>query len=145
MKSTIYKFLGFLYVYSSILCVSCNKQTNIVPNVFVDQYINLSLPSYGSLNIIGGWCYITGGSKGIIIYRQSYNQFSAYDRHCTYNANNPCGKATVDSTNSFVECSCDGSQFQLYDGLVIEGPATYSLKNYQTTYDELNNILHIYN
>ena len=145
MKATIYKFLSFLSISSLILSFSCSKQRNIVPNVYVDQYINLSLPSYGSLNIIGGWSYISGGSKGIIIYRQSYNQFSAYDRHCTYNADNPCGKANVDSTNSFVECSCDGSQFQLYDGLVIQGPASYSLKNYQTSYDEINNLLHIYN
>tara|TARA_Y100000385_G_scaffold220204_1_gene229773 strand:- start:390 stop:827 length:438 start_codon:yes stop_codon:yes gene_type:complete len=145
MKATIYKFLSFLSISSLILSFSCSKQRNIVPNVYVDQYINLSLPSYGSLNIIGGWSYISGGSKGIIIYRQSYNQFSAYDRHCTYNADNPCGKANVDSTNSFVECYCDGSQFQLYDGLVIQGPASYSLKNYQTSYDEINNLLHIYN
>lgn len=116
-----------------------------MPNVFVDQYINLSLPSYGALNIIGGWAYITGGSKGIIIYKQAYNQFAAYDRHCTYNANNPCGKATVDSTNSFVECECDGSRYQLYDGLITQGPAEYSLKNYQTSFNELTNILHIYN
>ena len=129
MKATIYKFLSLLSISSLILCFSCSKQRNVVPYVYVDQYINLSLPSSGSLNITGGWSYISGGSKGIIIYRQSYNQFSAYDRHCTYNANNPCGKANVDSTNSFVECSCDGSKFQLYDGLVIQGPASYSLKN----------------
>ena len=145
MKVTIYKFLSLFCIFSLFLCVSCGKQRNVVPIVYVDQYINLSLPSYSSLNIIGGWTYISGGSKGIIIYRQSYNQFSAYDRHCTYNADNPCGKASVDSTNSFVECSCDGSQFQIYDGLVMQGPASYSLKNYQTSYDEINNLLHIYN
>ena len=107
--------------------------------------INISLPSYSSLNTIGGWKYISGGSQGIIIYRQSYDQFSAYDRHCTYNADNPCGQASVDSTNSFVECSCDSSQYQLYDGLVIQGPATYSLKNYRTNFDVMTNQLHIFN
>ena len=103
------------------------------------------MPSYSSLNSIGGWAYITGGSKGIIIYRQSYDQFSAYDRHCTYNSDNPCGKATVDSTNSFVECACDSSQYQLFDGLVIQGPASYSLKNYQTSFDIISNQIHIFN
>ena len=52
---------------------------------------------------------------------------------------------SVDSTNSFVECSCDSSQYQLYDGLVIQGPATYSLKNYQTSFDVMTNQLHIFN
>jgi nitrite reductase/ring-hydroxylating ferredoxin subunit len=145
MKALIYKFLISLLIVVCFLPISCKKQNNIVPNVFVDQYINLSLPSYGALNIIGGWAYITGGSKGIIVYKQAYNQFIAYDRHCTYNANNPCGKASVDSTNSFVECECDGSRYQLYDGLITQGPAEYSLKNYQTSFDELTNILHIYN
>ena len=144
----IYSFILRFLLLSSltlILFVSCSKDQNIVPYVYVDQYINISLPSYSSLNYIGGWTYITGGSRGIIIYRQSYDQFSAYDRHCTYNADNPCGKATVDSTNTFVECSCDSSRYQLFDGLVIQGPATYSLKNYQTNFDVITNQLHIFN
>ena len=104
-----------LVSFTMLLLCNCTKNQNIVPYVHVDQVINISLPSYSSLNTIGGWKYISGGSQGIIIYRQSYDQFSAYDRHCTYNADNPCGQASVDSTNSFVECSCDSSQYQLYD------------------------------
>ena len=134
-----------LVSFTTILLCNCTKNQNIVPYVHVDQVINISLPSYSSLNTIGGWKYVSGGSQGIIIYRQSYNQFSAYDRHCTYNADNPCGQASVDSTNSFVECSCDSSQYQLYDGLVIQGPATYSLKNYRTNFDVMTNQLHIFN
>ena len=124
---------------------SCVKNQNIVPYVHVDLYINTTLPSYSSLNAIGGWSYVSGGSQGIIIYRQTFDTFSAYDRHCTYNAENPCGKASVDSTGTFVECSCDGSQYQLYDGLIIQGPASYSLKGYRTSYDSFTNQLHIYN
>ena len=131
--------------FTMLLLCNCTKNQNIVPYVHVDQVINISLPSYSSLNTIGGWKYISGGSQGIIIYRQSYDQFSAYDRHCTYNADNPCGQASVDSTNSFVECLCDSSQYQLYDGLVIQGPATYSLKNYRTNFDVMTNQLHIFN
>ncbi len=142
---TIYKIKYISFFLFIILVSSCVRNQNIVPYVYVNQYINISLPSYSSLNAVGGWIYITGGSKGIIVYRQSFDQFSAYDRHCTYNANDPCGKASVDSTNSFVECSCDGSQYQLYDGLVIQGPALYSLKPYQTTFDPLTNQLHIFN
>ena len=145
IELTIYKIKCISFFLFIILVTSCVRNQNIVPYVYVNQYINISLPSYSSLNAVGGWIYITGGSKGIIVYRQSFDQFSAYDRHCTYNANDPCGKASVDSTNSFVECSCDGSQYQLYDGLVIQGPALYSLKPYQTTFDPLTNQLHIFN
>ena len=145
IELTIYKIKYIPFFLFTVLVISCVRNQNIVPYVYVNQYINISLPSYSSLNPVGGWIYITGGSKGIIVYRQSFDQFSAYDRHCTYNANDPCGKASVDSTNSFVECSCDGSQYQLYDGLVIQGPALYSLKPYQTTFDPLTNQLHIFN
>ena len=145
MYKIILKFKNLLICFCIIILNSCTKNQNIVPYIYVDQYINISLPSYSSLNSIGGWTYITGGSRGIIIYRQSYDQFSAYDRHCTFNADNPCGKATVDSTNSFVECACDSSRYQLFDGLVIQGPASYSLKNYQTSFNVTSNQIHIYN
>ena len=145
MNKIIVKFKNLLIFFFIISLNNCTKNQNIVPYVYVDQYINISFPSYSSLNSIGGWAYISGGSRGIIIYRQSYDQFSAYDRHCTFNADNPCGKATVDSTNSFVECACDSSQYQLFDGSVIQGPATYSLKNYQTSFNVTSNQIHIFN
>ena len=124
---------------------SCDKNQNIVPYVYVNQYVNISLPTYSNLNTIGGWVYISGGSKGIVIYRQSYNQFSTYDRQCTYNSGQGCGKVTLDSTNTYLECDCDNSQYQLFDGLVIQGPANYSLKNYQSSFNVSSNQLHIYN
>ena len=67
-----------LVSFTMLLLCNCTKNQNIVPYVHVDQVINISLPSYSSLNTIGGWKYISGGSQGIIIYRQSYDQFSAY-------------------------------------------------------------------
>ena len=145
MKLLKYVFLFLMLPTSLLLNNSCVKNQNIVPYVYVDLYLNTALPSYSSLNAIGGWAYVSGGSQGIIVYRQTYDTFSAYDRHCTYNAENPCGKAKVDSTGTFVECECDGSQYQLYDGLVIQGPAGYSLKGYRTSFNSFNNQLHIYN
>ena len=138
-------FFFILFVSNLILNTSCVKNNQIVPYVYVDLYVNISLPSYSSLNAIGGWIYVSGGSQGIIVYRQTADQFAAYDRHCTYNAGIPCGSASVDSTNSFVTCSCDGSQYQLYDGLVIQGPAAYSLKPYQTSFNPMTNTVHIFN
>ena len=139
-----YKYIIYILMISFSL-QSCVKNNNLVPYVPVDLYLNLYLPGYSSLNAIGGWAYVSGGSRGIIIYRQSVDLFAAYDRHCTYNADNPCGIAEVDSSFTFVECSCDGSQYQLYDGLVIQGPAGYSLKPYRTSFSPINNVVHIYN
>ena len=49
---SIYKFLTFQGLILLLLFNSCSKNQNIVPNVFVDQYINLSLAAYSDLNII---------------------------------------------------------------------------------------------
>ena len=132
-------------MFPLFILTSCVKNNKGVPFVHTDIYINLSLPGYSVLNSIGGWVYISGGSKGIIVYRQTTDQFSAYDRHCTFNVKNPCGIAEVDSTNTLVECSCDGSKYQLYDGAVIQGPAQYSLQIYRTSFDPITNVVHIYN
>ena len=134
-----------LLMLSILISFSCNKNKNRIPYVPIDLYINVSLPSYSNLNVIGGWAYVSGGSKGLIVYRQTADVFLTYDRHCTYDFNAPCNPATVDSTNISISCDCDESQYQLYDGNVINGPATLPLQQYQTTFDGLANTIHIYN
>jgi len=124
---------------------SCKKKNQNVPYVPIDIYLNISLPSYINLNAPGGWVYVSGGSKGLIVYRQTSDKFMVYDRHCTYNIENPCGAAEVDSSNLTITCACDGSQYQIFDGAVINGPATLNLQQYNSEFDEYNNTLHIYN
>lgn len=124
---------------------SCNRNNQVVPYVAIDTYLNLNLPAYINLNGISGWAYVTGGNEGLIVYRQTQNVFMVYDRYCTYNVDGSCGAASVDSTNITISCECDGSQYQLFDGAVLQGPATTNLHQYRSDYDELNNTLHIYN
>ena len=99
-----------LLLLSLVVIFSCNKNQNRVPYVPIDLYLNITLPSYTNLNVIGGWVYVSGGSKGLIVYRQTAETFMIYDRHCTYDVNATCVSATVDSTNLAVSCDCDGSQ-----------------------------------
>lgn len=128
-----------------LLCtvVGCRKQQQIIPYVNVDLYINIDNPAYFHLTSIGGWDYVNGGSKGLIVYRQLSDKFNVYDRHCTYNSENACGYASVDSTGIQIACDCDGSVYQLHDGTVIQGPATLPLHQYRTDFN--GSILHIYN
>ena len=58
---------------------------------------------------------------------------------------NSCGTAEVDSSNLFAECDCDGTQYQLFDGQVIAGPANFGLQQYRTTFDENSSTLHVFN
>ncbi len=111
----------------------------------VNTYINTSLVQYNALQAPGGWAYVNGGTQGIIVYARGGNEFVAFDRNCTYNEDNPCGKASVASDNITVECSCDGSTYNIFDGSVTNGPAEFPLYGYSTSFNSSTNQLRIYN
>ena len=112
--------------------------------MYVNFYVNTTDPGFIDLNGVGGWVYVTGGSKGIIIYRKSVTEFMAFDRHCPYHPSDACSRCEVDTTNNlFVFDNCCGSKFLITDGSVQQGPAYVPLKSYYTSFDGL--ILHVYN
>jgi len=105
--------------------------------------MNSTNPEFINLNAVGGWIYVTGGSRGIIVYKSSNNEFKAYDRHCTYDSGNSCALVSTEVTNITAKDDCCGSKFLLSDGSVIQGPANLPLKQYQTSFD--GSVLHIFN
>lgn len=128
---------------------SCKKDevrnedvNNIIPNVQVDIYLNLNEPANYNLTTIGGWRYISGGSRGIILYR-GQDMISAFDRHTPLNSANSCAVVSVDSTSFFAVDACSGSRFLLVDGSVVEGTATVPLKQYRTSL--ISDVLRVYN
>lgn len=126
------------------ILVSCkrDRQANI-PYVPVDITIYLSDPQHFNLNFVGGWGYLNGGSRGIVVYRITQDGFVAFDRHCTYDVNNPCGQVSVDTNSFFLTDTCCNSSFLVSDGSVYRAPATLPLQYYRTTYYE--NYVRIYN
>jgi nitrite reductase/ring-hydroxylating ferredoxin subunit len=134
----------FYVVIIGIVFISCNRErNNIIPNVLVDIEININNPEYINLMAVGGSMYLSGGSRGIVVYRYSQDTFVAFDRHCPYNPSEE-GQVIFDSSSAIIlkDNSC-GSQFLLTDGSLYSGPATNSLKRYQTFFD--GTILRIYN
>ena len=140
-------FLGMNIIYKIslifILLTGCNTNTSEIPNIPVDIYIYPSQPLYFELNAIGGWMYINGGVRGIIVYRKSLNEFIALERNCSFDPFEECATVYVDQSNIFATDSCCQSQFLILDGQVINPPAILPLKQYNTYYD--GNMLHIYN
>ncbi|HRC33059.1 MAG TPA: hypothetical protein PK736_06410 [Bacteroidia bacterium] len=128
-----------------IICTTsgCRKSRNQIPNTPIDLYIDTKLPSYISLNIVGGWIYASSGYKGLIIYRRSQDAFNAYERACPYDPTDDCSLVEVLKDNITAVDSCCGSQYLITDGNVIKGPATQTLQQYQTTFD--GTILHVFN
>lgn len=123
---------------------TCTKDENSnIPLVNVDITIYINDPAYNVIAVPGGWTYVNGGSRGIIIYRVSNNEFKAYDRHCTYDSSNSCALVSVDVTNITALDDCCGSKFLLTDGSVTKAPANLPLKQYQTSFD--GQVLRIFN
>ena len=113
--------VNYFLITSFFLLVqfSCTKSENrnqnvnkIIPNVQVDLNLNLNEPANFELTTIGGWRYVSGGSKGIILYR-GQDRYYAYDRHTPLNSADLCAIVSVDSTNFFAIDGCSGSRFLL--------------------------------
>jgi len=142
------KLLSLIWVLISFS--GCSKQYPVnIPFVSFDYTINILDPAYVNLQAVGGSVFIDGGSRGIIIYRVSIEQFNAYERHCTYDTDNACGKVSFDSIGIvLVDDDCSGSgcgsKFNIIDGSVSNSPATYPLIQYTTSFDGMS-MLRVYN
>lgn len=127
-----------------LVFAQCNeKQQGPIPFVAVDRYIGLNEPAFANLLPIGGWVYISGGSKGIIVFHKAIDEYVAYDRNCTFDAYGNCVTLSVIPAEQAAKDSCCNSKFSLFTGTVLNGPATIGMVQYQT---ELSGqVLHIYN
>jgi len=125
-----------LIVLISVFVSACKKDNNTsdVATNYVDYYLYINEPSNIALNAVGGWIYVPAGTKGIIVYRRSQSEFTALERNCTFDPNAPCSLVKVLSGISSVD-SCCNSRFSIFDGSVINGPATQPLYQYHTTFD----------
>ncbi len=123
---------------------SCKKEDYAnIPNVYVDISLDISSTFYIELNNVGGWVNLTGGYKGITVYRSSTDAFVAFERCCPYDADVSAAIVQVDDSGLTLTDSICGSTFLILDGSVVNGPATMPLKQYRADFN--GDILHIYN
>lgn len=136
------KRLLLLFLVLPVL-ITCRNQEQVVPNVAVNITLYINDPQNAALTTIGGWLYVNGGNRGIVVHRKSQNEFVAFDRTCPYNANQASAQVSVDSSNVILEDRSCGSKFLLSDGSAIQTPALVPLKAYTTSFD--GNALRIVN
>lgn len=142
MKLSIIFSLVLIFLTSTS---SCNKnRRHPVPSIPFDITININLPSYSNLTGVGGYAYVQGGSKGIIVYRRSTYEFVAFDRHSPAN-DGTCEDPLVTNDDNFLQMDdlCTGATFSLYDGSPLSG-SDFGLRMYVTAFDG-NSDLRIYN
>ena len=142
----------FLLLASIILLMSVNgcKKENLnqqlgIPYFKVDQYLLLNNPTNIGLNAVGGFVFLGGGSRGIVVYHRAYNEYVAFDRHCTWQTEQACGQVSPDtSSNVILNCGCCASKFSMIDGSVLNAPASRPLLQYNAQLSDAAT-LHIYN
>lgn len=130
-----YKPLIFLASILSLFLITCRRDNGQVPLVPVNLQININQPDFFSLSVVTGWVYVTGGSRGIIVYRKSQNEFVALERNSAYNPAEGCA-VTVNSDGIIISDPCSDSQWLITDGSVLQGPASAPLLNYNTQFQD---------
>jgi len=150
MKAKLYSLAAILLFLNS--CSKDNQQQGV-------PYVVVNFPEYlfqypqSKLQTPGNWIYVTGGSKGIIIYRiginvngnDASNDFAVFDRNCTYEPLNGNAIVSVQSNNIYLIDSSCGSKFYISTGSVVNGPATLNLKAYRYSYDASSLTLNVFN
>jgi len=133
IKKTIqYLLLTIIFTVFS----SCkDDKDDLIPYASVDFVIDINSTFYNELSSVGGWVYVTGGYKGILIYRLSMEDFLAFERSCTYKPLDPCERIEMESSGLSMIDSCCGSRFLILDGSILEGPATRMLRQYYTSFN----------
>lgn len=114
---------------------SQNQANHPVPYVPVDITIYPNDPLNFKIQGIGGWQYFSGGINGIVVYRKSAQEFVAIERTSSYLPDNAAAKVKVQSDNFTLRDTISNSKWQIIDGTVTNGPATWGLRLYATNYD----------
>lgn len=113
-----------------------NINNNPVPSVPVNVTLYPNDPFNFKIQAIGGWIYYNNvGINGIIIYRKSTQEFVAIERASTYLPNDANAKVKVQTDNFTLKDSVSNSKWQIIDGSITQGPATWALRLYGTSYD----------
>ena len=128
MKKTL-SILAFVIL--SLGCSSDAEPNQLLPNIPVDQTVDLSLPQYVNLLVPGGWVdTIPGGVNGIVLYRIKTNEYKAFDRSCPqYN----CGSKMTFDGSIKLKCSCHNSEFSILDGSSQTNGIVHGAREYRVS------------
>lgn len=139
MVKKVSKLVSGLYflIFAALFMSACNTAIidDGIPQVYVYETINLNNYQYQPLSVIGGYVYIVGGVRGIIVYRQTMERFIAFERNCTFQPMSECADVSVDNSTLFLIDSCCQSTFD-FDGYPTGGPAALPLRKYNTYLDQ---------
>lgn len=124
-----------LFLLLLLVSVTCGEdEQHPVPLVPVDFRINLEF-QYIELNSIGGHVNVYGGFGGIVIYRMSIDEFTAFDRACPFDPQDVNARIIVEDS-PLAKCNVCESVYLLLDGSPVSGPTRHPLRQYRTVYSD---------
>ncbi len=128
-------FKAGLLSFFILAVAACDKEDrHPVPLIPVEFRINTEF-QYFELNSPGGWVNVFGGFGGIVIYRLSMDQFTAFDRACPLHPYDTEARVVVEAP-PLAKCPVCGSVYLLIDGSVVLGPAKHPLRPYRTVFSD---------
>lgn len=145
-----------IIIMIAITLSSCNKENDVIPDVYVDFTLDINDPQFVDLASVGNHAIVTSqtnnwGSEaagynynGIIVYTSGINVFNAYDRTCPheYSVDGSSVKIDIDFTIGICP-QCSTIYALSAGGVAYSGPGKYPLKNYKTSFD--GRFVHVWN
>lgn len=127
-----------------LLLAACGKET--VCNVTIGMtnfQIDPNSAYYSGLNNVGGYMYLVGGNRGVIVVRTARDQFVAFERTCPEDGESAV-EVSEDWGCALLECpTCHSCFITETGGMPMEGSVTACpLYQYGTTYSD--GILYVY-
>lgn len=147
IKILIVSKLPRVFLLLVLLVMGCRGKApaDQVPMVPVDFSLNILLPTYSRLQLVGNYAYLDAGYRGIVLYRSGLDRFEAYDRACTYAPSQSCHRVSVVDSLMILQCACCDSRFSLLDGAAVRGPAGWPLRTYRVFFEEISGSVRITN
>jgi len=144
MKKTGFKYYIIL-LSLNLFFLSCSKNKQernpYLKDLSFNREINLDLPQYSSLKFANNSIIIKEiGIKGVIIFN-SGSQFLAWEASDPNHFPSSC--STMEPNQFTCSCPCEENKYSLYDGQIINGEGSYTLKPYHISVN--GNFLFIYN
>ena len=117
-------FWGFILLFFLLSCNSDGTNRNpYLQEVGFRFDLNLNLPRYNGLNIVGNPVYVDNagvGTRGAFVIKSSLDTFYAFEASCPNHTPNSCSTMTIDGQN--VVCSCENYTYSLFTGQLLDRP-----------------------
>ena len=125
---------------------ACEKDENVIPDVYVNFYIDLRDIEFQALNFETNHIIVTAATNnigqdaagfagsGIIVYHAQQGEFYAFDRTCPHDYANGQEVIKVNVDGIYAICpECETNYALPSFGVPTSGPGRYQLKNYRTS------------